>query len=152
MRHCRDSCGTAMKWSCALSCRKISRIRRRSPRAASRMRIANYWWPIARRKRQRGMRRPFSVSKRKSPIASCAPTKIHFEAVAKSDPKMSDAIEITLPVSRRRLFARKASPDRLPVRSSTRKNRCRKIGNAAAENLMRRFRLHRGCRRLRACR
>ena len=25
-----------------------------------------------------------------------APTKIHFEAVAKSDPKMSDAIEITL--------------------------------------------------------
>ena len=27
-----------------------------------------------------------------------APTKIHFEAVAKSNPKMSDAIEITLPV------------------------------------------------------
>ena len=30
--------------------------------------------------------------------ADLAPTKIRFEAVAKSDPKMSDAVEITLPV------------------------------------------------------
>ena len=81
-----------------------------------------------------------------------APTKIHFEAVAKSNAKMSDAIEITLPVQPPTIVRKESVAGPFTGRSSMRERRCRKIGNAVAENSMRQFRLHRGCRRSRACR
>ena len=55
---------------------------------------------VADRATQRTTRNAPTVFRFKAKVSDreLAPTKIHFEAVAKSDPKMSDAIEITLPV------------------------------------------------------
>ena len=55
---------------------------------------------VADRATQRTTRNAPTVFRFKAKVSNreLAPTKIHFEAVAKSDPKMSDAIEITLPV------------------------------------------------------